>query len=145
MLLTPMTGVPDAPLPVPETDSAGVDVYPLPLAMTVIDATLPSIAVALTVPPPVAVKASFAPVLKVMAPEKLMVAPALLLRKMPVPEPLTAPVKETVPPVLLVTLTERAEVLSMVPAKLTLAVPWAMVMALDVAPLSAPPLTVSVP
>src|SRR5436190_22846392 len=40
-----------------------------------------------TVPAPVAVKASFVPVLRVMAPLKLIVAPVLLLRKMPVPVP----------------------------------------------------------
>jgi len=71
--------------------------------------------VAVTVPPPVAVNAAFAPVLRLIPPVKLMVEPVLVVRLIPVPEPLTAPLSETLPPFLLATLTERAALLPIVP------------------------------
>src|SRR5438105_1154598 len=63
--------------------------------------------VAVTVPPPVAAKESFAPVLRLSPAVKLMALPLLLVSEIPVPVSLIAPVKLTVPPVLVVTATER--------------------------------------
>ena len=60
-----------------------------------------------TVPPPVAVKAGFAPVDRIRPPEKRIVAPVLLVSEMPLPSPslpsVMAPVKLLVPPVVLAT------------------------------------------
>ena len=72
--------------------------------------------VALTMPPPVALKAGLAPVESVSAPMKLTVEPVFALRLTPVPDPLIAPLKVAVPPVLLAILTERAALLPIVPA-----------------------------
>src|SRR5215813_6819749 len=55
--------------------------------------------VAATVPPPVAVKAAFTLVVSAMPPVKVIVAPVLLFRMMPVPVP---PVEETAPPSVIV-------------------------------------------
>ena len=73
--------------------------------------------VTLTVPPPVAVNAVFAPVFKLSPPEKLIVAPALLVRLIPVLPALSVmrPLNVTVPPVLFWTLTERAVLLVIAP------------------------------
>jgi hypothetical protein len=71
--------------------------------------------VTLIVPPPVALKAPFVPVLSDMPPEKLIVAPVLLVRVMPVPVSVIAPLNVALPPVLLVISTESPEVLLMVP------------------------------
>lgn len=71
--------------------------------------------VTLSVPPPVAFKAMFAPVLSVMPPEKVFVEPVLLVRVIPVPVSVSAPVNVALPPVLLVISTESPEVLLMVP------------------------------
>ena len=57
----------------------------------------------LTVPPPVAVKAALAPVDSSRPPEKVIVAPVLLVSEMPLPSPslpsVMAPVKLLAPPV----------------------------------------------
>jgi hypothetical protein len=66
-------------------------------AVAVVVVRLLPVPVAATVPPPVAVKAVLLPVDRVIAPEKLTVAPVLLFRKTPVlPLPLTAPPRLTV-------------------------------------------------
>ena len=62
--------------------------------------------VALTVPPPVAMKAGFAPVLTARPPVKVMVDPVLLVSRTPAPVSVIAPLKVAVPPVRLVTSTE---------------------------------------
>src|SRR6185295_20167220 len=81
-----------APLPPPPVmDNVGAEVKPLPGLMRPMDVIVPSVFGALTVPPPVAVKAALTPVLRLRAPVKLIVAPVLLARLMPVPDPLTAP------------------------------------------------------
>src|SRR5205814_1233326 len=69
----------------------------------------------LTVPPPVAPNAVFAPVLSTMPPRKVIVAPVLVARLIPVPVPLTAPSKVADPPVLLAMLTCFAPLLVMLP------------------------------
>src|SRR5438874_1227861 len=73
--------------------------------------------VAVTVPPPVAVKESFAPVVRLRPPVKLMVAVLLLFRKTPVPPfDEIAPPNATVPPAVLpCTSTTRAVLFVMVP------------------------------
>jgi hypothetical protein len=62
--------------------------------------------VTLTVPPPVAANAGFAPVLEVRPPVKLIVAPVLVDRLMPLPLSLMAPLNSAVPPVRLLTSTD---------------------------------------
>src|SRR5947209_5611979 len=73
--------------------------------------------VAVTVPPPVAVKESFAPVVRLRPLVKLMIAVLLLFRKTPVPPfDEIAPPKATVPPAVLpCTSTTRAVLFVMVP------------------------------
>src|SRR5262249_2604728 len=88
-----------------------------PLAPIVVFATLSAVpvvvesvfplAVALTVPPPVALKALFAPVLAGTPPLKLIGLPVLVARLIPKRLSLIAPVKATVPAVWLVTSTDR--------------------------------------
>src|SRR5256885_1032022 len=56
--------------------------------------------VAVTVPPPVALKAILAPVERLKPPVRLIVAPVLVLKRMPLAVLLMAPLKTTVPPVL---------------------------------------------
>ena len=59
----------------------------------------------LIVPPPVAVNAALAPVERTRPPEKVIVAPVLLVSEMPLPSPslpsVMAPVKLLAPPVVL--------------------------------------------
>jgi len=62
------------------------------------------------------VNAAFTPVLRAMPPVKLIKAPVFVVRLMPVPVPLTAPLNVVVPPVIFAMLTERAAVLPIVPA-----------------------------
>jgi hypothetical protein len=71
--------------------------------------------VAVTVPPPVALKAVFVPVLALIPPLKLIVAPLLLVKVIPVSVSVTPPLKVTLPPVLLPTFTEWLLPLAMVP------------------------------
>ena len=88
---------PVAPIVVVETLSA------VPAVVERVLTTVVLFCVALTVPPAVAVNESFAPVLRLMPPVKLIVAPVLEFRMTPVPKPLfevTAPVRLIVPPVL---------------------------------------------
>lgn len=94
----------------------------------------------LSVPPPVAVKAALAPVFRVKLPVKVSVAPVLFVKEIPVPGAmlLMAPLKVTVPPVLLWTLTALAVLLVIVPPKLKLAVPPLMTTASPDAPVAAP-------
>src|SRR5436305_14593852 len=115
----PLTG-PDAPVPaetlfhlIPE---APIVVLATLIALPVVVTSVLAVLVAVTVPPPVAVKASLAPVERVIWPEKLIVAPVLLFRKMPWPLPLIVLVKDLVPPVVLVTETARPEEPLMVPS-----------------------------
>src|SRR5258706_11396013 len=70
----------------------------------------------LTVPPPVAVKAALAPVESNSPPEKLIVAPELFVKDMPVLEPvsLMEPVNLLVPPVVLLMETTRPPLTSMI-------------------------------
>src|ERR671929_1020316 len=63
----------------------------------VVDASVLAEPVTFTVPPPVASNALLVPVLAVTPPVRLMVAPVLPLRLMPVPLSLIAPLKATVP------------------------------------------------
>src|SRR5258705_10120962 len=98
---------PEAPMMVFVTFSAVPDVVESVLTIVVL------FWVALTVPPPVAVNESFAPVLRLMPPVKLIVAPVLALRITPVPVPLfdeTAPPRLIVPLVLPVISTTRCAV-----------------------------------
>ena len=76
-------------------------------AVPVVVVSVLDVPVTLTVPPPFAVKALLMPVLAVMPPVKLIVLPGLVSRLMPSPVSLMAPVKAMVPPVWLVTSTER--------------------------------------
>ena len=81
-------------------------------AVAVVVASVLALPVTLTVPPPVAVNAGFAPVLAVTPPEKLIVAPVFEVSEMPLPfVSLTEPVNDTVSPVRPVTTTELPEVL----------------------------------
>ena len=73
------------------------------------------VSVTRTVPPPVAVKASLAPVVSVRVPEKEIGRPVLALRKMPVPVSVIAPVKVTGRRCGSGSTTERPEVLVIVP------------------------------
>lgn len=96
-------------------------------------------------PPPVTVKAGLVPVESARPPVKLIIAPVFVLRLIPVSVSVIAPLKVTVPPVLPVTLTERAEPLAIVAALLMVAVPPLISNELPVAPENAPALIVNVP
>src|SRR4029450_6679115 len=77
--------------------------------------------VALTVPPPVAVNAALAPVLRFNPPVKLIVAPVLPVSETPVSVSVTAPLNVTPPPVLPAMLIECALPLAIVPLELRVA------------------------
>src|SRR5580765_7717438 len=76
--------------------------------------------VTLTVPPPVALNAVFAPVEAMTPPVRLIVAPVLLLRMIPLPVDETAPPRVTVPAV-------RPEIATALPALVVIALPIVMV------------------
>src|SRR3954468_3277516 len=115
-----------------------------PLAPIVVFATLRAVpvvvvkvlvvSVAVTVPPPVAVKAGLAPVLAVMAPVKLIVAPVLLVNEMPLPLSLIAPEKLTVSLVRLATAIALPDVLVIGIPRVTLPLPPLMFTAVPEAP-----------
>src|SRR5436190_23874727 len=100
-----------------------------PVAPIVVLATLSAVAVvvvsvltivvlfcvALTVPPPVALKAMFAAVVRLSPPVRLMVAPVLVLERMPLAVLEIAPLKATVPPVLFWICTGRPPAAEIVP------------------------------
>ena len=97
--------------------------------------------VAVTVPPPVAVNASLFPVASAMPPVKAMLAPVLLLRRMPVPVSVIGPEKFTVPPVRFCTSTECPAVLAMVAPMLIVPAPPFTTARLTVSPLTETPST----
>src|ERR1051325_5077864 len=102
---------PDAPMVVPVTLSA------LPVVVVSVLTIEVLFCVALTVPPPVAVKASLVAVDRVKPPVQLKVAPVLEFRKTPRPVPLfevMAPPKANVPPFLLWTSMARAAVVCVI-------------------------------
>ena len=99
------------PLAAPLTPTLKKFTPPVPIVVLAIFTPTPVVVeivlldpVAVTVPPPVAVKAALPLVLKAIVPEKLTVAPELLLKNIPVPVETDweiDPGKLTVPPVLL--------------------------------------------
>ena len=71
----------------------------VPVVVVMVLSIVALFCVALTVPPPVAVNAALVAVVRLRPPVKLIVAPVLLLSRMPVPVSEIAPVTSTVPPV----------------------------------------------
>ncbi len=98
LMLRNVTPLP--PIVVPEMFNPLPDVVVMVLTIVVL------FCVMFTVPPPVAVKAALAPVLRLRAPVKLIVAPVFEARLMPRLS-VMAPLNRTVPPVWLVISTER--------------------------------------
>ena len=82
------------------TPPAPIVVFAMLMAVPVVVTAVLDAFVAVTVPPPVALKALFEPVERVRLPEKLMNAPVLPVSAMPVPPLLViAPVNDFVPAV----------------------------------------------
>ena len=98
---TPSTGLPPAPAEIDWKVSPFVPIRVPPStssAMAVVVLRVLVGAVALTVPPPVAVNAGCVPVLATIAPVKLITAAPSFCHSTPVPESLIAPLSVSVPP-----------------------------------------------
>src|ERR1051325_3655161 len=108
-LLAPLLAITTAPplvelillkvTPVVEVSALQLIPFPLVVVMLFVPLTL-------TMPPPVAVNESEVSVLVVMPPLNVITAPVLLVSVMPVSLSVTCPLKDTLPPVMLLTLTE---------------------------------------
>ena len=116
-------------------------------AVAVVVTILLPLPVTFKVPPPVAVNASFAAVERVSCPERLIVAPVLLLINIPVLlalAPTIVPLNVMVPPSLLRTCKERPDKLFILAAIFTLPEPEDMLTLGPLELLTVPPLTLIV-
>jgi len=129
------------PLPAPLADTlfhlspaAPIVVLAMLIAVPVVVVTVLVVSVAVTVPPPVALKPVWDPVVSDRAPVKLIVAPVLLVREMPLPVSVMVLEKATVSLVRLATATELPKLLVIGIPTVTLPLPPLRLKAVPEAP-----------